>query len=256
MSLKLSLRTLPKWQYSSFRYFEKHERHVSRTYALDVLVMVFEGVLRFTEDGVPVEVHPGEYYIQRHGLRQEGQYESDSPKYFFIQWWGHDFTEEKDGLPLRGKVDFATLFPLFQELDTLRITGAPLVEISAAFYKVLSVLRRGSTVESASDVVAKVIAEVAKDIRTPFSLTEVASRCGYSKNHVINIFKRETGKTPYAFVNHMKVEMAKQLLLNSESSLSSIGIECGFGSYLNMYRTFIKAEGCPPADWKRMHAKE
>ena len=179
-----------------------------------------------------------------------------APSIFFIQWWGHEFTEDKDGLPLRGKANFSELFPLFQELETLRITKAPLVEISAVFYKVLSVLRRGGTVEKASDVVSKVISEVTKDIRTPFSLSEVATRCGYSKNHVINIFKHETGKTPYAFVNHMKVEMAKQLLLNSESSLSSISVECGFGSYLNLYRTFIKSEGCSPADWKRMHKKE
>ncbi len=256
MDLKLSLQKLPLWQYSSFRYFEKHERHVSRTYALDVLVMVFDGVLRFSEDGVPVEVYPGEYYIQRHGLRQEGLYESDSPKYFFIQWWGHEFTEDRDGLPLRGKVDFISLFPLFQELETLRITGAPIVEISAVFYKVLALLRKESIIRSSNDVVAKVISEVTKDIRAPFSLDDVATRCGYSKNHVINIFKRETGKTPYAFINHMKVDMAKQLLLNSESSLTSISIECGFGSYLNLYRTFIKFEGCSPADWKKQHAKE
>ena len=50
--------------------------------------MVFEGVLRFRENGIPVEVHPGEYYIQRHGLLQEGKCESDSPKYFFYTMVG------------------------------------------------------------------------------------------------------------------------------------------------------------------------
>jgi len=256
MEYRLSLKTLPHWQYSSFRYFEKHERHLTRTYPLDVLVMVFDGVLRFSEDGVPVEVYPGEYYIQRHGLKQEGLYESDSPKYFFIQWWGHEFTEDKDGLPLRGKADFVELFPLFQELETLRITEAPLVEISAVFYRVLSVLRRSGNRKTSGEVVAKVISEVTRDIRKPFSLDEIAGYCGYSKNHVINIFKQETGKTPYAFVNDMKVDMAKQLLLNSHSSLTSISLECGFGSYINLYRIFLKAEGMSPADWRKEHSKE
>lgn len=255
MALQLSLRKLPLWQYSSFRYFEKHERHVSRTYALDVLVMVFEGVLRFSEDGVPVEVHPGEYYIQRHGLKQEGLYESDSPKYFFIQWWGHEFSEDKDGLPLRGNVDFVELFPLFQELEMLRITDAPIVEISAVFYKVLSILRRSSHQKGSGEVVAKVVSEITKDIRTPFSLEDVAVRSGYSKNHIINIFKKETGKTPHTFVSDIKINMAKQLLLNSESSLTSISIECGFGNYINFYRTFMKVEGCSPADWKNAKRK-
>ena len=256
MEERLSLKKLPLWQYSSFRYFEKHECHVSRTYALDVLVMVFEGVLRFEENGVPVEVHPGEYYIQRHGLRQVGKYESDSPKYFFIQWWGHEFTEDKDGLPLRGKVDFAELFPLFQELETLRVTDAPLVEISAVFYRVLSLLKKNSASKRSSEVITKVVSEITRDLRAPFSLDEISAHCGYSKNHLINIFKAETGKTPLAFVNDMKIDMAKQLLLNSESSFSSISVECGFGTYINFYRSFTKSVGIPPAEWKRQHSKE
>ena len=254
MAEKLSLDKLPLWQYSSFRYFEKHERHVTRTYALDVLVMVFEGVLRFTENGIPIEVRPGEYYIQRHGLLQEGACESDSPKYFFIQWWGHEFTDSKDGLPLRGKVDFVELLPLFRELETLRITNAPIVEISAVFYKVLSVLRKTGNRKASGEVVAKVVSEITKDIRASFSLDDVSARCGYSKNHIINIFKKETGKTPHAFITDLKVDMAKQLLLNSESSFSSISMECGFGNYVNFYRTFIKSEGCSPAEWK--HARK
>ena len=52
------------------------------------------------------------------------------------------------------------------------------------------------------------------------------------------------------------IDMAKQLLLNSESSLSSISVECGFGTYINFYRSFTKSVGIPPAEWKRQHSKE
>lgn len=254
MPYRLSMKKLPVWAYSSFRYFEKHERHVTRTYKWDVLVMVFEGVLRFRENGVPVEVHAGEFYIQRHGLLQEGLLESDSPKYYFIQWTDGEYTEdESDSLPIRGKVDFTELFPYFKELETLRITDANLIEKSAVFYKILSLLRKKSMRRSSNEVVTKVISEVTKDVRKPFSLDAISARCGYSKNHIISIFKKETGKTPHAYISDMKVDMAKQLLQNSESSLYSISIECGFGNYINFYRTFVKSVGCAPDLWRKNH---
>ncbi|MBE6679934.1 MAG: helix-turn-helix transcriptional regulator [Ruminococcaceae bacterium] len=254
MPYRLSLKKLPLWAYSSFRYFEKNEHHVTRTYKWDVLVMVFEGVLRFRENGVPVEVHAGEYYIQRSGMLQEGLIESDSPKYYFIQWTDCEYTEdEEESLPIRGKVDFTDFFSLFKELETLRITKASLIEKSAVFYKILSLLRKKSMKSSSNEVVSKVISEVTKDIRKPFSLDVISAYCGYSKNHIISIFKKETGKTPHAYILDMKIDMAKQLLQNSESSLYSISIECGFGNYINFYRTFTKRIGCAPDTWRRSH---
>ena len=105
--------------------------------------------------------------------------------------------------------------------------------------------------KASGEVVAKVISYVTSDVRKPFSLDAAAKRCGYSKNHIISIFKKETGKTPYAYVLDMKIDMAKQLLLNSESSLASIGIECGFGSYLNFYRAFVNTVGVSPEVWRK-----
>ena len=55
------------YKYASLRYFLEGEHHVSRLCRDDVLLLVFDGVLRFTEDGKPYEIHKGEYHIQRHG---------------------------------------------------------------------------------------------------------------------------------------------------------------------------------------------
>ncbi len=245
---------LPVWLNSSFRYFEKHEHHIERYfYSTNVLVMVFDGVLRFEEDGSPVEVHAGEYYIQKFGRTQTGVLESDSPKYFWIHFFEADFGADINGLPMRGMADFSELFPLLREMETLRMTRAPLVKLSAVFYTILGKLQDCNKQKADNELVAKVVSAVAKDIRKPFSLAALAADCGYSKNHIISIFKKETGKTPLVYINDMKIEMAQQLMLNSDSSLSSISVECGFGSYINLYRSFLKCVGCSPADWKKKH---
>ena len=82
----LSMDSLPTYRFSSFRYFDKGEHHMERTFREDVLLLVMDGVLRFHEDGTPVEVGSGEFYIQRHGLHQVGIEESDTPKYFYIHF--------------------------------------------------------------------------------------------------------------------------------------------------------------------------
>ena len=51
------------YRHASFRYFEKNEHHITRFCIDNVLLLVYEGVLRFSEDGEEKEVRAGEYYI-------------------------------------------------------------------------------------------------------------------------------------------------------------------------------------------------
>ena len=57
---------------ASFRFFEKKEHHITRFCRVNVLLLVFDGVLRFSEDGIEREVRAGEYYIQRKNCHQGG----------------------------------------------------------------------------------------------------------------------------------------------------------------------------------------
>ena len=52
----LSMDSLPTYRFSSFRYFDKGEHHMERTFREDVLLLVMDGVLRFHKDGTPVEI--------------------------------------------------------------------------------------------------------------------------------------------------------------------------------------------------------
>ena len=223
---------------------------MNRICSQDVLVMVFDGVLRFSENGVPIEVHSGEYYIQKHGLRQEGILESDRPSYYFIHLEGH-FATEGNLLPMRGKFNAKELFPLFKKLDELYLFHAPVVEKAAVVYQILMLLKNQSVNFTRNPIVTKVISVVSADLKKPFSLQEIASECGYNKNHVIRIFKKETGKTPHAYITDIRINKAKQLLLGSDASLSQISNECGFGDYINLYKAFVKSEGFPPLEWKK-----
>ena len=80
----LCRKPLPEFVYSGFKRFERREHHVTRVFDESVVIFMMEGVLRFEEDGAPVELCEGEYYVQRAGLFQSGKAASDCPSYLYL----------------------------------------------------------------------------------------------------------------------------------------------------------------------------
>lgn len=251
MQQSLNMDNLPQYIMSSFRYFEKGERHVTRVWREDVLVIVFDGVLRFYEEGIPVEVSKGQYYIQQKGLFQEGKEESDMPQYYYVHFNGSFDSTGNHLLPICGEANLKELYPLFQKLEFLQRTDAGKLQLTGVFYQILSVLSKGFSRSEGQKVVEKAISFVLREPMQPYSLDDLAKVCGYSKNHIINIFKQETGQTPCAYISEIKIKMAKNLLINSQLSLAQIGASCGFGNYINFYKEFVKQMGCPPKEWRK-----
>ena len=250
----LNLDRPPQFCDSSFRAFLPREKHVDRICPEDVLVMVYDGVLRFHEDGVLREIRKGEYYIQRRGLHQEGRLPSDEPKYYYVHFLG-DWEPSGHMLPLSGSADFTQLMPLFKHLDFLQASMAPGIEIQAVLCQILSILNRQFTATESQRTVQRIIALVFQDLQRHYSLDDLAAMCGYSKNYVIRLFRQETGLTPHAYISRMKLDMARRLLANSKMPVAQIGQECGFGTYTNLYKEFVQQEGVPPLQRRKMQGQ-
>ena len=62
--MKLDMNILPNYIFSGVRQFFPNEKHISRTFSESVLILMYKGTLRFNEDGLDVELKPGEYYFQ------------------------------------------------------------------------------------------------------------------------------------------------------------------------------------------------
>ena len=69
-------------------------------------------------------------------------------------------------LPIRGRADMAALFPLMQQLETLRVSGAPTVQKNAVFYQILSELYNAANSSPTRELTMKVLAIVSRDMRS------------------------------------------------------------------------------------------
>ncbi len=243
MELFLDTTQIPQYFFSSDRQFGVGEKHITRFCNEDVLLLMYDGVLRFYEDGIPIELCSGEYYIQRRGLFQQGVEKSDAPHYFYIHFQGA--WSEKGGLPRRGHYP-PELPNLIQELDILPRDNETAWTHTAAFLKILCALYQEEN-ESAPPPLAQRIEQALRaHIKEDITIHVLASIFNYSPNYIIRVFRDFHGKTPHEYLTELRLKEAEQHLLYSDLSLSSIAKVCGFGSYINFYKAYQKAYGRSP----------
>lgn len=238
--------------HSSLRFFSENEHHITRFCKDDVLLMVFEGILRFTEDDICYEIHPGEYHIQKSHSFQAGEKASDSPKYLYVHFRS-EWADNDTVLPFKGSFDYSKAKFLMGELDRLSHTDSFLVQKSAKFFELLMLLQQKEKPASLADKIAEYIRE---ESLNEISLEKICKEFHFSKNHIINIFKKEFGVTPIKYINDMKLKYAKYLLEVTSDTLESISFKSGFNDYSHFYKLFYRENGLSPTRWRNKKYEE
>lgn len=231
---------------ASFRYFEKHEHHVTRFCKDNVLLLVFDGTLRFSENGEQVEVRGGEYYIQQKNGYQGGELASDAPSYFYVHF-DAEWKMNDSLLPYRGGFDHSLLSNVMERLDRASHAGELQIEQQYLFLKILMALRE----QKKQGGVAREIADyMAQNLKTISSLSELCAEFHYSKNYIIRLFNDEFGVTPIQYLNSLKIKQSMYLLESTSMPVLKIAEECGYSDYTNFYKRFIQKTGNSPLKWR------
>jgi transcriptional regulator GlxA family with amidase domain len=77
-------------------------------------------------------------------------------------------------------------------------------------------------------------------------LEELACKLNLSPRQLERLFKTETGKTPRAFANILRLRTAAWLLTSSDRTVADIASSCGFSDASHLGREFRKQFGVPP----------
>jgi AraC family transcriptional regulator len=78
------------------------------------------------------------------------------------------------------------------------------------------------------------------------SLKSIAAHINMSRFHFCRLFKESMGITPYQYLLQMRIEQAKQLLLQSSASVAEIAAEAGFADQSQLSRHFKRIVGVSP----------
>lgn len=251
MPVGISMQAPPTYRLSAFRKFLPNERHITRVESGDVLLLMLDGVLRFTENGIPVELSGGDYYIQQRGLYQDGPEVSDCPYYFYLHFGGCAWSDEAPVLPRRGRFDPDALLPLLRELNTAENENAPCIVKNGLLCTILTRLFREQARSKRDLLVDHMARRLTQDLQSPPSLAELAAEFHFSENYLIRIFREAMGTTPHAYVGAARIRKAKLLLSSGNVTADRVAYECGFTDYAHFYRTFRKDTGNTPKEYRR-----
>ena len=87
------------------------------------------------------------------------------------------------------------------------------------------------------------------------SNADLADACHLSEAHFRRQFKSLTGQTPHHYLNQMRIQIALGLLQNSDKSILSISIECGFSTLSTFNRQFKEQMACSPRDYRKVNVR-
>jgi AraC-like DNA-binding protein len=82
-------------------------------------------------------------------------------------------------------------------------------------------------------------------------VAECAKKLGMSESRFSRLFRRATGNTFVDFVNHVRINRACQLLMESDRYITHICYEVGFNNVANFNRRFLEIKGMTPRDFRR-----
>lgn len=85
-----------------------------------------------------------------------------------------------------------------------------------------------------------------------FTLDELARAVGISRFHFSRLFRERTGESPMGYSLRLRVERAKEMLLQSDRRMSEIAVTLGFFDQSHFSRTFRRITGVSPGEYVRM----
>jgi len=83
-------------------------------------------------------------------------------------------------------------------------------------------------------------------------IDDVAQSVNLSTSYFSRAFKRTIGRSYSEYVTKARLDLAKRLLLTSESPIAEIALACGLADQSHLTRLFSRTEGLPPRAWRRM----
>lgn len=100
------------------------------------------------------------------------------------------------------------------------------------------------------DLAASVKSYIHKFYQKKLSIELLCETFYCSRTTLINTFRNKYGKTIGDYITSYRIEKAEEILLNSEKSIKSIALECGFSDQNYFTKVFTKKNNCTPSRFR------
>ena len=152
--------------------------------------------------------------------------------------------------------------PELRELHSMILRGERGVQKEERFYFLLEQLLRDYAQLGGREPVAELRAEVravcdylAVHATEQISLDTLSEIAGLSKYHLLRAFTKETGITPYSYLETLRIDRAKSLLRQGIAPAEA-ALSAGFSDQSHFSNAFKRFIGLTPGQYRRVFAEK
>lgn len=240
-----------------------------RRYHTHTVWMISKGHGEFIIDGKAYHAEPGNLFIIVPGMEVERTSDAMEPLEFYFSRFSYAkvFLENEawqfqDGaeltFPLSGMIQLQNppvILNLFDRLNNLwkrrgpTITQRRSITFHELWLAVANDIRSQKVTGSTSLAIEATIDYIVSQYKKKLTLEELASMAGLSVSHYSRLFKKYTGHSPIDYLNHLRMDRAKELLILSDYRLKAIARSVGYEDEFYFSRIFKKMEGKSPSEY-------
>lgn len=259
-----------------------HQRRILDTH---VFIMVREGTLKICQDGNFFEIGPKQFILLKAGEEHYGYAPSSGRLSYYWVHFTFDtplavlttvqmirlFESEETAinnsylLPEQGEISHTQkILVLFNQLLDLSrqetsyqsrmidyALSLLILEISQELIEL-----RTQKLPSIPPTILQVMEWVKSNYYANITLTDIAKEIGYNADYLSSLFKQSTGISFVSYINQIRIDHSKSLLINYNITIKEVAYSCGFTDEKYYMKQFKKREGMTPSQYKKAFTKK
>ena len=243
--------------------------HRVRQEAIDQYVLIYcvDGSGWYVLKGQRYEVKRNQYFILPAGTPHEyGATEGERWTIYWVHFRGEHASVYAEGAQKPQEVkaamnsNISNRNNIFEEILSTLHFGDGIEDLRYAssllhyYLASLRYLRQYRSTVRYDGVVNAAIHYMKENVERHLTLQDVLDYVGYSSTRFSALFKKETGYSPLAYFNRLKIEYACQMLKTTDMHINQICYKVGIEDSLYFSRMFSKAMGMSPSEYRERHA--
>ena len=170
-----------------------------------------------------------------------------------------------DGFPYRFKtINTETYISIFEKIYQFFLSSTPtcharikslILQLLCTLYDEIHISQSipNNFQQTHKNAIIEAINYIQSNVLKNISLADIARNCGYCPNYFDNLFKEAMKTTPMEYLNNLKVEKCKEILLSYNGTIKEVSDICGFNSVSYFSYYFKHKTGLSPYAYRKSH---
>lgn len=227
-----------------------HPNRIINSYEI---IFVLGGTVYIEENGKQYQLKKNDLLLLEPKKQHFGYKGSNNTSFFWAHFTGGEIINPV--LKYQNIKDSYNLSLLFKQLIHYRTENQSDECLNYLIRLILIECFSNKTKESTNNIVSEISAWITANSDIPLSVEQISKHFGYNADYISRLFKINYGKSLKEYINDIKINYIKQLLLTSDLSLSDIAYNTGFTDYKYFLKFFKYHEGITPTQFLKAYPK-